>query len=73
MYFIEYSEYDLDGEIRPALGDRGVIIVDGRESASVHHNIARREGAKRGFPFYRICKGVPFHSTDRATRLHSCH
>lgn len=70
MYFIEFHALDLSGSIQPATGDRSVIILDGRESASTHHDIARVEGAKRGYHAYRICKGDSFSRIHRAADLH---
>lgn len=70
MYFVEFHSPDLSGALQPATGDRSVIVLDGRESASTHHNIARTEGAKRGYSAYRICKGDSFSRITRATNLH---
>ena len=41
-------------------GDRGVIILDGRNSPSAWHEIAKQEGNKRGFVGYTIHKGESF-------------
>lgn len=75
MYWIEYynrspESRDSVGTAVEALGDRAVIIVDGRESCNTHHKIAREEGRKRGFWGYKICKGDAFTRPDKKTGLH---
>jgi hypothetical protein len=85
MYFIQFFHMStgyVQGSIPPrfdnamrtpieATGDRSVIVLDGRESASTHHNIARVEGAKRGFIGYKICKGSSFSRVDCCTGFHA--
>lgn len=41
-------------------GDRGVVIIDGRLSASNIKEIARRECVKRGFISWKLFKGENF-------------
>jgi len=70
MYFIEYYTRDLAGNMEPVCGDRGVIILDGRLSADKYHDIAREEGKRRGFTFYKLCEGRSFLNVTRRTGLH---
>ena len=49
---------------------RSVIIVDGRLSSHKHHDTARVEGKRRGYPFYKLCKGASFTQVSKATTLH---
>ena len=43
-----------------ACGDRGVVILDGRESKDSHIAIAESECAKRGYIGYSLHKGDSF-------------
>ena len=42
------------------VGDRSVVILDGRRSWSTHHCIAMDEMDKRGFAAYRLMQGETF-------------
>lgn len=55
-----------------AVGDRSVVILDGRCSWSTHHAIAMDEMDKRGFSAYRLMQGETFtRSTPRTGVLMS--
>lgn len=68
MHFIQfYQRSAIDPKrLVEAIGDRSVIIVDGREGETVHHAIAMDEQDKRGYVAYRLMKGETF---TRATPL----
>ena len=55
MYFAEFFKNE-----SPAVGDRSVIILDGRERRSSHFAHARLHGTRHGFTHFRICKGEAF-------------
>lgn len=69
MYWIEFYHNRVT-EFVAGVGDRSVVIVDGRESAATHHSIAITEGRKRGYDAYRICKGPAFTRPEKVTGLH---
>ena len=53
-----------------ALGDRAVIIIDGRLLESFQNHIARQECIKRGYIGYSMHKGDSF-SKSRCTKQYS--
>lgn len=69
MYWIAFYYRSTTGFVS-GVGDRSVIVVDGRESAATHHDLARSEGRKRGYDAYRICKGPSFTRPDKETGIH---
>lgn len=62
MYYAQFFQRSaIDPEkIIEACGDRGVIILDGRESRNSHHAIAERECNKRGYVGWQLFKGETF-------------
>lgn len=56
-FFAEFYAPDSTGKIAPALGDRSIIVLDGRESSRRHHAIAARECKVRGYVAYRLAHG----------------
>lgn len=69
MYFVQFYQKPVPGygdKPIEATGDRGVVILDGREARATHHAIARVECAKRGYEGYTLHKGDAF---SRATRI----
>lgn len=61
MYFAQFFRRGvITGDLIEAVGDRSVIILDGRESLGAHHDIAADECSKRGFAAYQIRKGESF-------------
>lgn len=62
----------MTGAIIEATGDRGVIILDGRESKNSHHAIAETECNKRGYIGWQLFKGESFtRSSPISERIHS--
>jgi hypothetical protein len=57
MYFADFYHDCPDG-LQRAMGDRGVIILDGRERRETHHALARNECGKRGYDGYRLMAGA---------------
>lgn len=55
---VNYGQADLSPI--EACGDRGVIILDGRERAGAHVSIARSECAKRGYIGFTLHMGQTF-------------
>lgn len=56
----DHSYYD------NAVGDRGVLILDGMENQSSHHNHANKWALKHNYDGYRLCRGTftnPFYLT----------
>lgn len=53
-YAIFYTKNDKQSWV---LGDRGVIRLDGRESFSTHHSIAKEWAKKHGFKYYSFGHG----------------
>lgn len=43
-----------------ACGDRAVVVLDGRNNADTHHDIAKRECIKRGYVAYQRHIGESF-------------
>ena len=72
MYFAQFFQKStgyIVGAIPPvfgkpqpieATGDRGVIILDGRNTLNAMHKIAERECDKRGFIGWQLFKGQSF-------------
>jgi len=44
----------------PALGDRAVLILDGRERAETHHDLARDWARQHHFTHYRLFSGTVY-------------
>lgn len=55
MYFLEFYK----GK-QPGVGDRSVVILDGRESRYQWRMHGEDWARKHGFDGYRICKGKTF-------------
>lgn len=57
--YVEYLDWKLDGTMDSALGDRGTVILDGRNRLSAWIEDARKfNGYRRPFyPGFRICRG----------------
>ena len=45
------------GELIEATGDRSVIILDGRESSTTHHMLAKKAAEARGYQAYQLMRG----------------
>ena len=57
-YFAEFYRKGSDGSFVPGVGDRSVILLDGRESLYNQKFMAILECRKRGFDAYRIAHGT---------------
>lgn len=55
-----YTRSPVSENLIEACGDRGVIILDGRNSRGTHHDIATQECYKRGYLAYQLCSGRSF-------------
>lgn len=64
----QYSEEHV--ELIEALGDRGIIVLDGRMSLYNMKSIARIECEKRGFKAFQIIKGSSLLNTSPVTKIH---
>lgn len=61
MYWIQFWVPSSDGfSRREALGDRSVVIVDGRESRDTHYRIGHMEGRRRGYDAFQLHRGEAF-------------
>lgn len=61
MYYARFFTLGvLTGEPIKAIGDRAIIILDGRESESDRHAIAKREAIERRYIGYQLRKGERF-------------
>lgn len=56
--FAVFFERKLDDSIDEGMGDRSVIILDGRESLRSHIDISRDECIKRGYIGFTINRGT---------------
>ena len=59
-YHAEFFAFNLAGELSPAIGDRSVVILDGRITSQRMEDIAATECKKRGYVAYRINRGGSF-------------
>ena len=64
---VNYGQADLSPI--EACGDRGVIILDGRERATAHVEIARKECAKRGYIGFTLHIGQTFTRASMVRQL----
>ena len=60
MTFVQYYDRDLAGKLVPAIGDRGVLVLDGRNRLGTMMEDAVRYNGKRRpvYKAYSICKGT---------------
>jgi hypothetical protein len=70
MYFAEFYHRTQSGQFTEACGDRSVLILDGRESATSHHTHAIQWGKKHNFAAYKLCTGESFTRANTRTGLH---
>lgn len=68
MHYIQFYQRSAVDPLKlvEAVGDRSVIVVDGRQREAAHHAIAMHEQEARGYQGYRLMKGDTF---TRATAL----
>lgn len=57
MYFADYYKETISGKMWPVLGDRGVFILDGRNTRQTMINDAIEFGKKYGHTHFKIEKG----------------
>ena len=57
--YVQYFDYDLAGELSPALGDRAVVGLDGRNNLETWHEDAKEfNGFRRPvYVAYQIMRG----------------
>jgi hypothetical protein len=60
MIYVQFYKPNLIGEMDWVLGDRGVVVLDGRESRATHRRIAQRECTARGYKAWRLFRGPSF-------------
>ena len=71
MLYIQYYDYDLSGELSEVLGDRGVVILDGRMSLpSAYAEAVNFNGFRRPhYPAYRLMRGPSFTRSEPICKL----
>ena len=70
MIFAEFYHLGaISKEPIPALGDRAVIILDGRHSLATNCEISKEVCQARGFIGYRVHKGETFTRSHPVTSL----
>ena len=72
MHYIQFYRRSAVDPLKlvEAVGDRSVIIVDGREREAAHHATAMHEQEKRGYHAYRLMKGETFTSATALTDVY---
>lgn len=60
MIYAQFYDYKLDGTLGEALGDRSVVVIDGRLSNRATACIAEEECGKRRYAAWRIFSGDAF-------------
>ena len=76
MYYAQFYQYNLNGELAEACGSDSVFILDGRKSILSMHKaandraIALNKSLNKGFAGYMIRRGETF---TRSTGLSSIH
>lgn len=60
MIFAQFYDRKLDGTLGEALGDRSVVIFDGRLAKATVTRLASAEAVKRGFEAFSIHAGDSF-------------
>ena len=65
MYFAQFYDRKLDGTLQEAVGDRAVLILDGRSRKAGYGQIAMEWAVKHGFQGYSIHVGTSFTDARR--------
>ena len=60
MVFAEFYTRDLAGKLDHAIGDRSIVILDGRCTEATWHSIASHECSARNYEAYVLRKGRGF-------------
>lgn len=69
MIYAQFYHRDSDGTFYEGVGDRQVIILDGRHSSATNGRIAEEEARKRGYDAWRIFKGESFSRSRPISQL----
>lgn len=71
MVFVQYFEYDLSGKLSEAIGDRSVVILDGRNSIATMKSEARQwNGYRRPvYKAFQLFKGTSFTDCQPITNI----
>jgi len=73
MIYAQFYDYKLDGKLDEAMGDRSVVIIDGRLSTETIGSIAAAECTKRKYAAWRIFKGETFTRSAPVSQLWYVH
>lgn len=73
MMYVQFYARNLKGELDEAVGDRSVIIVDGRMSSTNIGSIAEAECLKRGYEAWRVFSGESFTRSSPVSQLWYAH
>lgn len=71
MTYVQYFHLGTTGKLIPVCGDRGTVILDGRDNLKKLHDDARRfNGFRRPiYPAYQIFKGNTLDGTFPVTDI----
>lgn len=69
MMYAQFYREGGDGKFYEGVGDRSVIVLDGRHSPATNGHIAEKEARKRGFDAWRIFKGETFTRSSPVSQL----
>jgi len=71
MVYVQYYERNSSGELQEAIGDRGVVVLDGRNSLETMKSDAVAFNGERRpvFDGYRIFKGYSFTRSAPITEI----
>jgi len=67
MIYAQFYDKKLDGKIDHALGDRAVVVLDGRCSVASNRWVAYTECRKRGYLGYSLHAGDSFTRSKQLT------
>lgn len=67
MYFAQFYNRKLDGTLGEAVGDRGVFILDGRNSKATIDKDAAAQARRYGFEAYSIHVGESFSNSRKVS------
>ena len=70
MVYVQFYHKDLSGRLSEALGDRSVVILDGRNSEAEWITIAKQMCKKRKYLAWQIFKGESFQNSKALGALH---
>lgn len=73
MTYVQYMDYDLAGELHHALGDRGIVILDGRNNiATMYEDAKKYNGFHRPeYPACQIWSGATFTRSNSISPIFS--